>query len=440
MSPQQPLQLEGPSLEELLEQVRREHGPSAQIVKAEKVRKGGVGGFFSRESFVIEVVVDPAAAVLASAPAPLAGPRSVLDLVEQRNAEESGGSLSAGISTQGDAFSTMLARLQREQLEPEDDFVMVRPQRPAPRTIPAPRVEQPAEPEPFVPALPELIVAEAPAPVLDELPADPPAPSRRAEDVYVQDEDEAEAVAPKRRATTRRSTDGPPAPAQPRSTKTKKPVKAVAVRSSKPVAPVTGLPARVITGDGTIDPALLMQWLRAMPAAPQPPLEGGSVIALVGPVEETYATATRLAADLGIDPGATAVVSRTAALPGATTLRNASAVADTRDAWGSQDDPAIIVVDAPLGARRGAEWRSDVLDEVAPTFVYGVLPATTKPEDLESWASRLGGVDALALYGVNETTQPATALQSGIPIGLLDGAEATPAVWAGLLLDRMVAA
>jgi hypothetical protein len=436
MSPQQPLQLEGASLEELLERVRREHGPSAQIVKAEKVRKGGVGGFFARETFVIEVVLDVAPAGAAAVPAAVPGPRSVLDLVDQRNAEES------GISTQTDAFSTMLARLQREQLEPEDDFVMVRPKKVV-RDIPAPRTEE--QPEPFIPQRPEVIVEDAPEPVVvvDEAPA--PRPSRRAEDLYVAAVDQTPEtasvveVAPKPR-TSRRATDGPPAAAQPSSAKTKKPVKAVAVRGSRTVAPVSGLPARVITSDGTIDPALLMQWLRALPEAPQPPLDAGSVIALVGPVEETYATATRLAADLGIDPGATSVVSRTAALPGATTLRNRSAVAGRRDDWVGQDDPAIVVVDAPLGARRGAEWRNQMLDEVAPTFTYGVLPASTKPEDLEGWAERLGGVDALALYGVTETSQPATALQSGIPVGLLDGAEATPAVWAGLLLDRMVAA
>jgi hypothetical protein len=93
-----------------------------------------------------------------------------------------------------------------------------------------------------------------------------------------------------------------------------------------------------------------------------------------------------------------------------------------------------------MTARRGAAWRDEVLDEVGATFTYGVLPATTKPEDLGSWAERLGGVDALALYDVTETTQPATALQSGIPVALLDGSTATPAAWAGLLLDRMVAA
>src|SRR3954449_10768842 len=163
MSPQQPLQLEGASLEELLERVRREHGPNAQIVKAEKARKGGVGGFFARETFVIEVVLDPTPVDAAAAPAAMPGPRSVLDLVDQRNAEES------GISTQTDAFSTMLARLQREQLEPEDDFVMVRPKKVV-RDIPAPRAAE--QPEPFIPQRPEVIVDDAPEPVVvvDEVP------------------------------------------------------------------------------------------------------------------------------------------------------------------------------------------------------------------------------------------------------------------------------
>jgi hypothetical protein len=201
-----------------------------------------------------------------------------------------------------------------------------------------------------------------------------------------------------------------------------------------------GLPGRLVAADGSLDAGSLMQWLRGLPTPPQPSVEAGEVIALVGPVEETYATATRLAADLGIDPSATTVVSRTATLPGTTSLTDSAAVAKSRRSWVRRDTAAIVVIDAPMTARRGATWRDEVLDEVAATFTYGVLPATTKPEDLGSWAERLGGVDALALYDVTETTQPATALQSGIPVALLDGTTATPAAWAGLLLDRMVAA
>ena len=51
-------QFEGPVLEDLLERVRAEVGPDARIVAANRVRKGGVGGFFARQAF--EVLVEPA--------------------------------------------------------------------------------------------------------------------------------------------------------------------------------------------------------------------------------------------------------------------------------------------------------------------------------------------------------------------------------------------
>jgi hypothetical protein len=48
---------EGSSLDELLEHVYRECGAQARILEANRVRKGGVGGFFAREGY--EVVVEP---------------------------------------------------------------------------------------------------------------------------------------------------------------------------------------------------------------------------------------------------------------------------------------------------------------------------------------------------------------------------------------------
>ena len=50
-------QFEGPVLEDLLERVRAEVGPDARIVAANRIRKGGVGGFFARQAF--EVLVEP---------------------------------------------------------------------------------------------------------------------------------------------------------------------------------------------------------------------------------------------------------------------------------------------------------------------------------------------------------------------------------------------
>jgi hypothetical protein len=50
--------LEGPQIEPLLEQVRQEYGPGARIISAEKVRSGGVGGFFSRQRYELSIEVD----------------------------------------------------------------------------------------------------------------------------------------------------------------------------------------------------------------------------------------------------------------------------------------------------------------------------------------------------------------------------------------------
>src|SRR5690349_15760534 len=63
------LLLEGPAIEPLLARVREEHGEHARIVAAEKVRTGGLGGFFSKEHFEITVEVDETAAAPAE-PAP----------------------------------------------------------------------------------------------------------------------------------------------------------------------------------------------------------------------------------------------------------------------------------------------------------------------------------------------------------------------------------
>ena len=49
------LLLEGDNLESLLSRVRDEYGPSAQIVSAERMRTGGVAGFFAKERYELTV-------------------------------------------------------------------------------------------------------------------------------------------------------------------------------------------------------------------------------------------------------------------------------------------------------------------------------------------------------------------------------------------------
>ncbi len=49
------VQVEGADLQVLLDQVRTQHGPQASIISADKVRSGGVAGFFARESYRLTV-------------------------------------------------------------------------------------------------------------------------------------------------------------------------------------------------------------------------------------------------------------------------------------------------------------------------------------------------------------------------------------------------
>lgn len=68
------LLLDGPDIETLLARVQEEHGEAARIVHAEKVRSGGLGGFFSKERYEVSVELPDGAA-----PAGPSGP-SVTDV------------------------------------------------------------------------------------------------------------------------------------------------------------------------------------------------------------------------------------------------------------------------------------------------------------------------------------------------------------------------
>jgi flagellar biosynthesis GTPase FlhF len=72
----EPQRFEGPSIEDVLAEVRSRLGADAEIVEANKVRSGGVGGFFARERY--EVLARPAPAT--APPEPLT-PAGLADLL-----------------------------------------------------------------------------------------------------------------------------------------------------------------------------------------------------------------------------------------------------------------------------------------------------------------------------------------------------------------------
>jgi hypothetical protein len=69
------MQLDGTNLSELLAQAREEYGDGVQIVKADRIRTGGVAGFFSKEKYQLTIDVPTRAATSV--------PESILDLAEE---------------------------------------------------------------------------------------------------------------------------------------------------------------------------------------------------------------------------------------------------------------------------------------------------------------------------------------------------------------------
>ena len=70
------LRFEGNDLETLLQRVRAEVGDEARIIAANRLRKGGIGGFFAKELY--EVIVEPPPGAPANAPDPVGAVRSVI--------------------------------------------------------------------------------------------------------------------------------------------------------------------------------------------------------------------------------------------------------------------------------------------------------------------------------------------------------------------------
>ena len=68
------LRFEGGELEELLERVRTEVGPEARIVAANRIRQGGIAGFFAREGYEVVVDADGARTAAARTARPAARP------------------------------------------------------------------------------------------------------------------------------------------------------------------------------------------------------------------------------------------------------------------------------------------------------------------------------------------------------------------------------
>lgn len=358
-----PLQrFEAATLEEALEQARREAGPEATAVEANRVRRGGVGGFFAKQ--YVEVVVEVAeTATAAPAPAPVAGLAGMLDAADAEEAV------------------TFTA--------------------PAPMAEPTPTLS--TEQASFQDLVLRLANEQAPtSPVLGA-----------------------------------RTAPGGARPA---------PGSALAVPGS--FAPTRadlgrlGLPSAFTVDLATESPdQAVLRALQSLPRAAALPTAPGSVVAVVGDRDGALALARSLADELGLDPDDVALAAEDDDgddLALGRLLPSVHAVSEARWHARYESRPSVVAVAVPVG-RSTSTWARRALEALDPTVTWAHTAATRKAEDVLEWSERLGGVDAVAVDGIDDTASPAAILGTGIPVARIDGRRATPALWAAILTERLAA-
>jgi hypothetical protein len=491
--PTKSLQFEGTVLEDVLMQAMTEAGPNGRVASADRIRRGGIGGFFAREHFEVVVEVDdddedppdtPAAAkaerlrVMASAPpaepaasvtSPAPSPtwdaladdtEDVLELTGTRQA--------AGAGNRSTATAVSW---------PDDDADLPTGNESNAGAATANMALASLAPSAGVPSTERASFATVLAgiaqdtvfgddAVTNQVPADPPVSDHD----YLPEPSPPPAVpsAPVLRAgawveaTSGVMPEGSdPAPALVGDADPAPSTAIALVDEPTPsirVAPslmALGLPETLLP-----DPAVLgcletlstleegqayvhlalVTALSALPEPPPPPATAGSLLVVAGEFSRALGLANRLASQAGLDPEQVVVASETrrrAGIGGRMVVRTPEEALQITARSRRQPAVTIVALHAPVSADANP-WVCRMLDALEPTAVWGVASATSKSEDVSAWADSLGGLNALAMEDITSTMSPAQVLATGIPVASLDGRGATPALWAAVIAGRLL--
>ncbi len=483
---------EGPDLESLLDRVRTDLGEQARIVAANRVRKGGVGGFFSREHYevVVErvdtvataVVVDLAEHAVDDHDSGVGGAASVLELAEAVNGTErvrqgrrkrkaaaevstpnpEGDAIldltdasaappsTSGVSTESERFVEILDRIARdvdarERTKPDDERV--------PESI-AGR-DKPTAPQRRIDEHGEIWIDDAPASAVAQTTVE------RARDVEIAhdhaDKARRSARAPRRTTANRDASDAleirdeaeqiagisglatsvtPFLPPRIRRSR-----QVDVIERPENVLSRLGVPARYIPRgvSGTQLRGALIESLAGLPVSAPLPEANGVVIAVIGVGAQPVVLARMLATERGLDPDNLVLATARElgeGIPSWLQICDPATAEERRRSWRRRDHETLVAVSVP-SVTHGHEWAREMLDHLEPTQTWGIVNAAWKVEDAQAWSDRLGGFDVLAVDHLAETVSPAAPIALDIPIGRLDGRPASALAWAEVLCERM---
>lgn len=460
--------LEGPAIEPLLAQVRQEYGTAARIISADKVRRGGLGGFFAKEHYELSVEIDddstatgmpgddspmtPAAALLDSEPTNSGRDMdSLMEMVEasqkkfrekaaegmsRRNGRNAiadapaepvrepvtaGAPVRAGVvSTANPGFAEVLAGLRGGLRED-----------PAPVTMPTGFSPAAAVAEPTTTGRPspyETMTRTATggnAATFDMATSAPGMPMPHAE------------AAP---MSTPGSPAAPGSTAFPNSSTASPSAETMAGAPCAADLIKLGVPADLAWRSSAPEPyRAALQALATIPPAPPLPTEPGDILVIVGELTYAMEVAKDAATAMRLGPSRMYVVCDSLAGTGMHASRriaNATQAARKAAELRTADSPNIVVVDVPLTGRP-AGWVDDMCEALEASDVWAVVDASRKLNDTANHLVTMGQIDAIALYGMSTTTDPASPLELELPIAMLDGRPATSHVWASMLAERL---
>jgi hypothetical protein len=372
--------LEGPEIEPLLTQVREEYGTGVRIISADKVRSGGLGGFFAKQRYELSVEVpdQPAAgepvdgllALVEAGESTVAGPADAPEPPPVTRPLKRGAE----------------AKVQKAPLTP------VRRKQPAPDTPPRAALVSTAT----------ATFAEVMATVGGAVGA--PAP--------------------------------PTVPVAPAAVVEARPVAAPMGVGRELVG--LGMPADVARRATGGDPyQAIVNALGSLPKAPAAPAGHGDVLVVAGELPAALALAQQVAATLGLDPDKMLVATKaTAGVPAARRISDPADARQRARRMQVASTPHVVVLDAPVHGADTA-WVRAVRTALAPTAIWAAVDATRKTTETTRHLRSLGPVDALGVYGAADCADPASVLGLDAPVAQLDGRSADPHAWAALLSQRL---
>ncbi len=424
------LLLDGPDLESLMARVRREHGPTARIVKAERVRSGGIGGFFAREYFEVTVDVPDLNGVHARTTArapevPRPRVRGLADLLDAADAAEQGAlerSTTAqahapvegpALSTTGDTFASVLDSVRN--LAVGTGVV--------------------SEPEGFVAARPRSVSRDDV--VLGRLPDDQPARAAGdGHDVRTDVRHEASRLDPSAPEVVPSAVVGTARAS-------------VVTRSSGSTVSElldVGVPIellRDVAGHVDAAPGLrlpLSEIFMHVPRAPRPLRAPGAVVVVAGAGQLAVDAARVIARRLGISDADVALAGDFTVESGAGRWVISAAAARKLATEAGRAGLPLVVALCVSSERYARAEAADFLEDLDADQLWAAVEADRSAKDTTRWLGAVGRdleFDALAVSKVAESTAPAQVLSYGVPVGFLDGLPASAPVWAATLAEHL---